>query len=261
MKKFYMTMAAMLFSFAAMAQYSNELYVPETEFGPEAKGTTQQIQICLKNADPVVMIGFKMKNANGFKFTTKAADFGVIVDRLDLETAKIASKAYEKKELDKQLAEGEIDEDEYNDALEEKYEEIDGYDYADVFKVDKQGVFMFGPAATATSYYENGELKQTTFKGNDGALLTCPITIPADAEDGEYEFTITDIVLASTGATAQNLSLDHQTSTFRVVLGATGIHSINAADSKAPVYNLAGQRVSKTQKGVFIQSGKKVAVK
>jgi hypothetical protein len=45
------------------------------------------------------------------------------------------------------------------------------------------------------------------------------------------------------------------------VTGAVGINGINAADSKAPVYNLAGQRVSKTQKGVFIQNGKKVAVK
>jgi len=40
-----------------------------------------------------------------------------------------------------------------------------------------------------------------------------------------------------------------------------GINSINAADSKAPVYNVAGQRVSKTQKGVYIQNGKKIAVK
>ena len=43
--------------------------------------------------------------------------------------------------------------------------------------------------------------------------------------------------------------------------GGTGINSINALDSKAPIYNVAGQRVSKAQKGVYIQNGKKVAVK
>ena len=45
------------------------------------------------------------------------------------------------------------------------------------------------------------------------------------------------------------------------VAGGTGINGINAADSNAPIYNVAGQRVSKAQKGVFIQNGKKVAVK
>ena len=51
---------------------------------------------------------------------------------------------------------------------------------------------------------------------------------------------------------------------FEVTLkveGGTDIKGINALDSKAPIYNVAGQRVSKAQKGVFIQNGKKVAVK
>ena len=41
----------------------------------------------------------------------------------------------------------------------------------------------------------------------------------------------------------------------------TGIIGINADDTNAPIYNVAGQRVSKAQKGIFIQNGKKVAVK
>ena len=45
------------------------------------------------------------------------------------------------------------------------------------------------------------------------------------------------------------------------VKGGTGINEIKGLDNNAPVYNLAGQRVSKTQKGVYVQSGKKVAVK
>ena len=50
---------------------------------------------------------------------------------------------------------------------------------------------------------------------------------------------------------------------FTAVLNVdgTGINSINADDVNAPIYNVAGQRVSKAQKGIFIQNGKKIAVK
>ena len=42
----------------------------------------------------------------------------------------------------------------------------------------------------------------------------------------------------------------------------TGINAISAAqNADAPVYNIAGQRVSKAQKGIFIANGKKVVVK
>jgi hypothetical protein len=46
----------------------------------------------------------------------------------------------------------------------------------------------------------------------------------------------------------------------------TGIQTISAVpsamfDSSAPVYNLTGQRVSAPQKGILIQSGRKVVVK
>jgi hypothetical protein len=256
MKKFYMTMVAMLCGVAAMAQqYDNELYVPEVTV---KAGTTGEIKICLKNTLDISFISFKFKTASGIKLTTKVADFGVVEDRLDLEKAKLAAKAYAKKQLDN----GDIDEDEYADAL----DEIDDYGISDVFKVDKQGPFTFGPIATAAAYKdESGNVQRVTFKGNDGALLTCPVTVPSDLEDGAYELQLTDIVLAYTPegeSIAQNVSIDHPISVIKVNVGeGTGINSINAADSKAPVYNLAGQRVSKAQKGVYIQGGKKVAVK
>ena len=75
---------------------------------------------------------------------------------------------------------------------------------------------------------------------------------------------MTDIVIAGDPdekLIAKNLASE-TTATIKVNVGdGTGINSINAEDSKAPVYNMAGQRVSKTQKGVYIQNGKKVAVK
>ena len=39
------------------------------------------------------------------------------------------------------------------------------------------------------------------------------------------------------------------------------IKSLNGNTTNGAIYNLAGQRVSKAQKGIFIQDGKKVANK
>ena len=44
--------------------------------------------------------------------------------------------------------------------------------------------------------------------------------------------------------------------------GATAISNVNAEmNADAPVYNLAGQRVARAEKGIFIQNGKKVIMK
>ena len=39
---------------------------------------------------------------------------------------------------------------------------------------------------------------------------------------------------------------------------ATGINGVEMAGENAPVYNVAGQRLSKMQKGINIVAGKKV---
>ena len=39
---------------------------------------------------------------------------------------------------------------------------------------------------------------------------------------------------------------------------ATAIQNINATENGAAIYNLAGQRVSNAQKGIFIVGGKKI---
>ena len=43
--------------------------------------------------------------------------------------------------------------------------------------------------------------------------------------------------------------------------GVNGITADKAIDANAPMYNLAGQRVSKAYKGVVIQNGHKFIVK
>ena len=46
---------------------------------------------------------------------------------------------------------------------------------------------------------------------------------------------------------------------FEFTPGSTGINEItvNTVDENAPIYNLAGQRVTKATKGILIQNGKK----
>ena len=42
---------------------------------------------------------------------------------------------------------------------------------------------------------------------------------------------------------------------------ATGIEELNATREEAPIYNMAGQKVQKAQKGLYIRNGKKVVIK
>lgn len=252
MKKFYMTIVAMLCGVAVMAQ--NKLYVPEVTLQAGEKG---EIEICMENESSMVQqIAFKLKTATGIKLTTKATDFTIVEDRLDVETAKVAAKAYAKKQLD----EGEIEEDEYNDRV----DEVDGYEYSDLFEVSKNGsIFSFGSILDAAAYKSDNGMVYTTFKGNSGALLKCPVSVGTDVANGTYELQLTDVVIAGepdAHGIAKNLATE-TTAKITVHVGGTGINSINADDVNAPIYNVSGQRVSKTQKGVYIQNGKKVAVK
>ena len=99
-----------------------------------------------------------------------------------------------------------------------------------------------------------------TYKAATNPVAKIGIVAAQDATDGEYDVVFNKAALSDKSDPV--VSYDVPDFTAKVTIaGGTGINSINAADSKAPVYNLAGQRVSKAQKGVYIQNGKKVAVK
>lgn len=93
----------------------------------------------------------------------------------------------------------------------------------------------------------------STLKGNSGVIAT--IQLEGELK-GLVEFSDAQVAGkdADGNATGQmnlpNFSLDI----------ATAIEGIEAAaeNENAPMYNLAGQRVSRVQKGIFIQNGKKV---
>jgi hypothetical protein len=97
-----------------------------------------------------------------------------------------------------------------------------------------------------------------TFKTSTNVIGKIGLIFAQTCPNGEYEITLKPS--AAQGTT----SLEVTPEEFKVKLtitGGTGINSINALDSKAPVYNLAGQRVSKAQKGLYIVNGRKVVIK
>ena len=110
--------------------------------------------------------------------------------------------------------------------------------------------------ADPNTYQFSAASNKDAFKTSTDVMFKIGVAVPAGA-DGTYPVKVTKVGFsnAAAEATAQD------DFTFNIEVGGTGINSINADDSKAPVYNMAGQRVGKAQQGVFIQNGKKVAVK
>ncbi len=95
------------------------------------------------------------------------------------------------------------------------------------------------------------------FKANSGAYLTVTLVASGDAFSGIA--TMKDIILGDISGKQMNTVTE---ATFAVTVGGTdGISSINAEESGAAVYNLAGQKVNNAQKGLFIKNGKKFVVK
>ena len=230
MKKFYMTMAAMLCGVAAMAQ--NTLYVEDITVKP---GETVDLPICLKNSDPVVSLQFVLNLPEGIVYSDDETEYTFNEDRLDVEYAR-----------------------------ELQNKPTWGAERFFVFQLVGNKI-VFGPTAKASGKTFDGVFKSTVFLGNDGELIYVPITVGEEVAEGAYTCTLTQIALSSAVTDSKVPPVNVATSTessFTLTVGdGTGINSINAADSKAPVYNVAGQRVSKAQKGVYIQNGKKVAVK
>ena len=244
MKKFYMTLVAMLCGVAAIAQ-ENYLYVNQTAVKP---GETANVAICVKNEAPMASVQVKVVSElpTGVAFSTKKKQFVMVEDRMNL--------------VDAYLAAGEDPEDPDSEPNE-------------VYKFERlsDGTILYG-SANAGYRDGDGNYVNVAFLGNDGPLFEIPVTAAAEAVEGDYTVEI-EYILISTVADPNEFPVnlaedlvepgkDYPVATFTLTVGeGTGINSINANDSNAPIYNVAGQRVSKAQKGVFIQNGKKVAVK
>ena len=222
MKKIYMTMVAMLCGAAAMAQ-TNELYVSDQTL--ETGTTAANLEIGLKNDAAITAISFKLALPEGVK--AKAVKYVTFnEERIDLAKVQAA--------LDDEEAEP-----------------------GDLYKIERQAAgsdYMYNFYPSISRYKAGDEWVAVTLLGNDGNILTLPVTISAD---GDYEIKFYDISLANDEATAQSVATTTEF-TCKLTVGGTGINSVNADNNEnAPIYNLAGQRVNKAQKGIFIQNGKK----
>ena len=90
---------------------------------------------------------------------------------------------------------------------------------------------------------------KTSFKGNEGEV--CSIQLVGEMK-GTAKITFINFGDADGKAYFQEEDINLE-------LAGTGIEGVDAAaNENAPMYNLAGQRVSRVQKGIFIQNGKKV---
>ena len=210
MKKFYMTLVAMLCGVAAMAQDVDGVYAPDIQVD---KGeTTAVLSVCLKNSMEVGAISFRVQLPEGVTVATKKN--------------------------------GKVDMTLNDDRAE---------DWGTDGQLASDGNWMI-------SVYD-----KVPFYENDGEIVAVKLNISDEvaAVDKTYEVKLYEISAATPDGTSLTVAgLMPTEATCALIVGeGTGIININAADSKAPVYNVAGQRVSKAQKGVYIQNGKKVAVK
>lgn len=217
MKKFYMTMVAMLCGVAAMAQ--NSLTVPEKI--EVQQGGDAEITIGATTEGYIAALAFRIGLPAG---CTLKSHYELIFD-------------------------------------EEKEEEVETLVFDNTIS-EARGQ---GHTATIQATSEEGFMQVAVtsmpvkvLKGKEGDVVTLYFQCPDDAETGDYTIIIKEVA----GSTTKGVSVPFGDVTVPLtVTPGTGINSINADDVNAPIYNVAGQRVSKAQKGVFIQNGKKIAVK
>lgn len=98
-------------------------------------------------------------------------------------------------------------------------------------------------------------------KESTGELFRMQLKNPITGTATISGINFTDVGEDGKGTVSVYMNNDKNT-TLTLDLKADAINGINAEQTKSGViYNVAGQRVSKAQKGIFIVDGKKVAVK
>jgi hypothetical protein len=233
MKKFYMTIVALLCGVAAMAQ-DKEVYLYASDVSvPAGEETETEIILNLKNTENVRAIQFKFDEfPEGMEASIDEYSLVMVEARLDLDAARLAQKKPK-------------------------------WNYAQLFefKCLPDGTVIYG--SKTSGYTDESGWHSVCFLGNDGPVLSIPLTVSESVAANVYKVPCT---FSCSSATPDADTVPQSIGTKEggevvINVGGTGIHSINAADSNAPIYNVAGQRVSKAQKGIFIQNGKKVAVK
>ena len=141
------------------------------------------------------------------------------------------------------------------------------YDFSDHVPKSKKGVAKLSPDIRETAeegvlqFSFVGKTADDVLDGNEGEVMTITVKADANLESAVAEGALTNI--SHSDPDAVSLPVE-KTSNFTVTIEGTvpvGIQEVEAANAKAPVYNLGGQRVEKTTKGLYVKNGKKVVVK
>ena len=219
MKKIYMTMVAMLCGAAAMAQTCT---ISAEDVSAVAGGETSYVTVVLAESDPgnlVTGAAFKMELPAGITIRTY------------------------------------YDEDEEADKMDVDYPALKSAHKYEINYNAETNTYTVGIGAS-------GSAKGSYFKTADTRLVVFGLSVPADFKDGEYDVNFKEISFSRPdpegSVYAQSCYPQDPFSIKLTVTGGTGINGVNAENENAPVYNLAGQRLSKVQKGVNIIGSKKV---
>jgi len=211
MKKFYMTMAAMLCGVAAMAQIGS---LSCEDIDATAGGDVAYLEVMLSTEDVTAISGMQ---------------FNVTLPE-NVTIAKV-----------------------YNEDDEEWVDDVT----FPIAKAKHQTGFM--TSGDGYMFYLGGD-KSLSYKAITNPVAKIGIVVAKEAKDGTYDVPFTKAVLSDKSTPIKSYEVADFTAKLTIT-GGTGINGVNADNANAPVYNLAGQRVSKAQKGVYVQNGKKVAVK
>jgi hypothetical protein len=219
MKKFYMTMVALLCGVAAMAQTCTISVADPVEI--VADGELYYFDVVLNESEPGTLV-------TGASFT--------------FELPKGVLFRY------------------YDAGDEDWYMNITYPNAKNAFKTmcdpisddPDNNTFQVASAASGSTYFKTS----TNVLAKIGIKVVDPT---AAAAESEIKFTKISFARPDPngGVAAESCYPQDDFSVTLKVAGGTGINSVNADNENAPIYNLAGQRVSKAQKGIFIQNGKK----
>jgi hypothetical protein len=101
------------------------------------------------------------------------------------------------------------------------------------------------------------KVAEDQFSSNKGTLLSVKLKA-ADTETGVFDGKLSGIKIGDKDGPIGTFA----DSEFKIGVGVSvGINDIYADGANGDVYNTAGQRVSRTTKGLYIQNGKKVVKK
>ena len=150
----------------------------------------------------------------------------------------------------------------------------EGVEIAQVFDEDEE---EYVADITLSSTFHKAKHSCSVKKTADGAMMlicsggteTVALKSATEGELCTIGLTVADGVTSQAVAVKnvavsddQGVQSNQADTTFQLIIGSTGIVNIeNDAVNSGVFYNLAGQKVSNTQKGVLIQNGKKVVVK